>query len=401
MHTSHPAHLDPAFRGSPAERPAPVGLLPIGSLRVAAAMVACGMLSTGCGTPWIEELDGEYRRLTSTLTSNGSGNIKITVRPEVGESAMLLTVQPLLDEQDCHIRTLQIGQDVPFRADQEVTSDRARTNAGYIGHAVSLNWPITEEDGFLRPRTTHKLQVGMVNQELVYTKGSARVSVLLKRDADLDAGVLKVNIIFAGQTGRDDAFVSATEDAVELWRQIYSRAAGIELEVTYFDFAGSGVLQAPGQGDLQDWSAISSDAPFGGINVVMLEQISQFDQVLGFAGDIPGPLVPSGRSAVAVNGGIAAGPDGDFSAGEVQLLAETMAHEAGHFLGLYHPVETTYDSWDALPDTPDCTVELDCLTSLGQNLMFPFPICDGGGCVQQDQLSPQQGDVANRYTGVL
>ena len=363
-------------------------------------LILASALAAGCGTPWIEDVDGEYRRLTSTLTSNGSGSLRATIRPDVGESAMLVTVQPILDDQDCHIRTLEVGSEVPFRADQEVTGDRARTNAGYIGHAVSLNWPIMEEDGFLRPRTTHKVQVGIVNQELVYTRGSAVVSVLLKRDADFDSGVLRVNIIYAGQTGQDNELVAATEDAVELWRRIYENV-GVGLEVTFFDFAGSGVLSAPGQGDLDSWDAISSDAPFGAVNLVVLERIAEFDQVLGFSGDIPGPLVPSGRSAVAVNASIAAGPDGEFSAGEVQLLAETMAHEAGHFLGLYHPVETTYDSWDALPDTPECPNELNCLQSLGTNLMFPFPVCDSVSCVPQVDLTPQQGDVANRYTGVL
>ncbi|MEZ4317351.1 MAG: hypothetical protein R3F61_07595 [Myxococcota bacterium] len=354
----------------------------------------------GCGTPWIEEIDGGMRRLTTTLDTNGSGNLKAIVRPYVGDSSMLVTVQPLDDLQDCHIRTLQVGADVPFRADQEVVSDQARTNAGYIGHAVTLNWPIAEDDGFLRPNANYKVQAGIVDSTLVYTRGQARVSALLKQDADFSSGTLHVNVIYAGDTGSDSEIVEATDAAFAIWRNIYE-AAGIELDLQLFDYPPTAVLAPPGQGDADAYRDISASAPFGSVNLVIVRELSAgFEDVFGFSGDIPGPLVPSGRSAVAVSAALHAGGDGRFSAAEIQILAETMAHETGHYLGLFHPVETTFDSWDALADTPDCGSELNCLQSLGTNVMFPFPICDAVSCVPQTGISPQQGGVMNRYTGV-
>ncbi|MCB9679183.1 MAG: hypothetical protein H6737_29035 [Alphaproteobacteria bacterium] len=357
-------------------------------------------VAAGCGTPWIEEIDGDYRRLTTTLDSNKSGQLKASIRPEVGESAMLVTAEPLDDALDCHVRSLQVASDFPFRADQEVASDKARTNAAFIGHTVSLNWPITEDDGFLRPNTSHKVQIGVVDSSLAYTGGDTRVSVVLKRDIDFSGGVLRVNIVFAGSTGADDEIVVATEEAVALWRNIYDNI-GIELDITYFDYTAQGIVGAPGQSDLLVYEDISRSVPFGAVNLVVVEEIDGFDQVFGFAGDIPGPMVSSGRSAVAVSAGLHAGADGRFSAAEVQLLGETIAHETGHFIGLFHPVELTFDSWDALDDTPDCTGDFACRESLGANLMYPTPICDGVSCVPQVGLTPQQGAVANRYTGVL
>lgn len=363
------------------------------------AGVAWCVLLAGCGTPWLETPEGPWRRLTTTLTSSNAGNLRVTVNPLLSETAMLVTLEPLDPAIDGHVRTLQVGGAVPFRADAEVTGDRAKTNAAYIGHVVSLNWPIVATDGPLLDQT-YKVGLGLVDSGLTYTKGTARVSVLLKSDPDLTSGVLRANIVFAGNTRNDPAVVAATEQAIAIWTQIYA-GIGIELQPTLFDYAGSGAIQAPGQGDPQVYLDISSSTDFGALNLVIVEDIVGFTDVFGFAGDIPGPLIPSERTAVVVSAGYGAGADGLFSPAEVQILGETMAHEAGHFLGLYHPVEVSYDRWDALDDTPECDAEFACIQALGTNLMFPYPVCDGFSCIAQTQMSGEQGDVANRYTGVL
>ena len=43
---------------------------------------------------------------------------------------------------------------------------------------------------------------------------------------------------------------------------------------------------------------------------------------------------------------------GDFDAPET--LGQTIAHEGGHFLGLFHTTEAKGTSHDPLPDTPEC-----------------------------------------------
>lgn len=356
-------------------------------------------LLAGCGTPWIETIDGNWRRLATTARSGSAGSLRVTVDPGPVETSMLVTIEPEDPAIDAHVRTLQIGGSVPFRADTEVNSDRAKTNAGYIGHVVTMNWPVLELDGPLQP-VTHKLGIGLVDTGLAYTKGTARVSVLLKADPDTTRGRLGVNVVFAGATAQDGGLVRATEEAVEIWRQIYV-GVGIELDVTWFDFAGPGALQVPGQGDAEIYHEIADSTGFGGVNLVIAEDIVGFSDLFGFAGGIPGPLVPTELSAVVVSAAMAGGTDGQFNPREVQLLAETMAHEVGHSLGLYHPVETTFTSWDALDDTPECDAEFACKQALGTNLMYPTPVCDGVGCLLQIDLSEEQGGVANRYTGVL
>ena len=50
------------------------------------------------------------------------------------------------------------------------------------------------------------------------------------------------------------------------------------------------------------------------------------------------------------------------------MFGETMAHEIGHYMGLYHPVEASYNYWDALEDTVECGTWNACETQLGQQL---------------------------------
>lgn len=351
----------------------------------------------GCGTPWIEADNGEWRTLRTTLKSNGAGLFKAKVKPELGETAMLVTLRPDDDLLDGHVRFAQSGNQVVFRADAEVNSDRALTNAGYIGHTVSFNWPITE--GFLTT-VRQELQFGLVDRSLAYTAGTAEVSVVLKNDTDLESGRLKVNIVFAGNTRGDPEVVEAIDDAVVIWRDIYTDI-GIDLDIEFFDWDGPGSLGAPGIGNLEEYEEISDQTPFGGVNLVVVDDIVGQGTIYGFAGDIPGPLVASGRSAVAVSVALAAGTDGVFSGGDLQLLAETMAHETGHFIGLYHPVEGSYEKWDALDDTIECNTDVSCVDLMGRNLMFPFPVCNSQGCLTQNQITEDQASVAHRYVGVL
>ena len=110
--------------------------------------------------------------------------------------------------------------------------------------------------------------------------------------------------------------------------------------------------------------------------------------------------MPTPRSGVLISADLAAGPNGEFSPEERRLLAETMAHEVGHYLGLFHPVETTWETWDVLDDTPTCDDEFECVEELGGNLMFPFPVCAGFTCTPQENITEDQRTVLNRYVGV-
>ena len=84
-------------------------------------------------------------------------------------------------------------------------------------------------------------------------------------------------------------------------------------------------------------------------------------------------------------------------------MCETMAHEAGHFLGLFHPVQFDGDEVvyrDALDDTPACGSRDECEPLLQTNLMYPYVSCGEDECYQDD-LTPEQAGVLQRYAGTL
>jgi hypothetical protein len=116
--------------------------------------------------------------------------------------------------------------------------------------------------------------------------------------------------------------------------------------------------------------------------------------------------MPSRKSAVAVSIFAAAGSNGRFSTDDIRLLGETIAHESGHQMGLFHPVDFSGSivvGSDPLDDTEECSFFTECVNSqsLISNLMFPNPISDtSGSFIPQNRLTEQQRGVLNRYLAV-
>ncbi len=92
-------------------------------------------------------------------------------------------------------------------------------------------------------------------------------------------------------------------------------------------------------------------------------------EVVGQAGSTPGPGVIQGTS----HSGVA------LSAIDLEdkpgFTAVLVAHEIGHYLGLFHTIEKDGFAWDPLEDTPVCGAEND---ANGDNLLAPSE-CDGLG----------------------
>ncbi len=119
------------------------------------------------------------------------------------------------------------------------------------------------------------------------------------------------------------------------------------------------------------------------------------------AAGIPGTVRATPVTYVVLSWLVHAGPNALFDDDEIRLMGETMAHEVGHYTGLYHPVESNFGFWDSLDDTSECTRANDCEDDLGTNLMFPYSICDANSCLATDQLTDGQVGIAQRYIGNL
>jgi len=178
-----------------------------------------------------------------------------------------------------------------------------------------------------------------------------------------ETGTLNLNLYFTGAQGWTASSVQNNADFTTMMdrvKEIYTQV-GVSLgNVTYSDipaeFQVIESLDGP-DADLMRMFAESEGSDPQNLNVFFVDELSGgpfggFGVILGIAGGIPGPPLLPGtpRSGVA----IAIKPVPNVPAEK----DTTMAHEMGHFLGLFHTAEQSFGGfipavYDPLPDTPE------------------------------------------------
>lgn len=372
-------------------------------------------LWAGCAaTSWEESLQGDLRLLTTSALTNAGGTIVVDLDVNEGETSLLLTGIAAEDRLIFVNRVTAPGGVEVFHAQDFWDLDTNRSNAAFSANTTTLNWPIDVAGPELSP--------GSWRFEVRVDAGEEPVdlSVVLKADDDLTTGALAVRVVLAASLTDNAQLMAGVDDAIALWQDhIYANPDGgldpqivVETSTTSADMAAR--IERPGFGDAALYEQLSAEKALHEVNLVITDRVTDSNDVLGISGGVPGPLVPARNAAVslsALSAAEAAGRDGQFSAAEVELFAETMAHEVGHYLGLFHPAEIPVvgaepPSWDALDDTDKCATFDLCMTTLGDNLMFPTPVCTDPfafSCtdfVQQRSLTPLQVGLIQRYTGV-
>jgi hypothetical protein len=267
------------------------------------------------------------------------------------------------------------------------------TNAGFVAAVSVLGYPMLPEDLPLEPGRWW-VTAGAVGTDLTFVDGALTVDLWFAQDDDDQAGALEVVLHLADGLDADPGLAAALDAASTEWEALYA-GYGVRLSRTTEPWTGESP-EVPGFDTPDAWRAIS-EGPVRRVHVVLVDAIDALPGAYGLAGGIPGALGSTAASGVLVSATLARGADGQFSDEEVRLLAETLAHEVGHYLGLFHPVEISWDQWDALADTPDCASEADCVDSLANNVMFPFPVCALVACIPQDALTVGQVGVAQRH----
>lgn len=341
----------------------------------------------------VSEFDGDLETRTYSVQSvEGRAAVEVELSNQkafqlTATSGQLLAVEEVRDEN---------GDSVLYWEDWY--GNESLTSAIYIeGKDTVLNWPIRAEDAQLSSGTW-TVEIGVVDSQGYYVDDELDVVLKLKEDSDLQDGLVQARIVYAEGLMSDDVVTAGVQDAVRRWKEVWS-PYGLALEVTYEDSSFGADLSFPGESSEHSQVAEGSDGTE--ITVLVGETIDGSIDYYGVAGGIPGTLSQTGRALVVVSWLANAGGDGQFSNEDVRLFGETLAHEVGHYMGLFHPVEMTFDYWDALSDTQQCASASKCEDQLGENLMFPYPVCSWTECVAQDDLTAGQTGVSHRYTGTL
>jgi hypothetical protein len=208
-----------------------------------------------------------------------------------------------------------------------------------------------------------------------------------------------VNVVLAPGNGIPDASVAAGDAALQ---EVLRRAgemyhlAGITLNVVRYQNLGAADRQRFAViRDEADVPALfrSSTPPGEGVdaaltlNLFVVQQILLGDgNVLGISGGIPGPagVHGFGTSGVVMTAAVIADPE---------IGSQTLAHEMGHFLGLFHTTEVDGVMADDLTDTPECPAEAwqrpDLPCPDYPNLMFPYAHPGAQITAQQVQMLHQ------------
>ena len=353
--------------------------------------------AAACGSLWSETTVDGARLLQTSVNLGGDGSVALPFVVGADEGRMqlsawrpdggLLWTSALLS---------------PRGAAELVASDRWEldenlTNAVFATPLTTLQWPIGGLTAPLDPgRWTARLAVSTVDVD---------VDVALWLGPAPSEGTVALDVVVLGAMASEPALRAAVDAAVSHAATLWE-VAGLTLQPTVrAETESVGALAVPGEdGDAARYLAWSESRPERAITVVIAESLDAGLPILGISGGIPGPLAASSRSAVAVAGLAIAGRDRAFDAEETRLFGETIAHELGHYVGLYHPFELPSGSevtaWDAVADTERCATARACEAALADQLMYPTPVCDVGlssACVAwvpQSVLTEGQAAVA-------
>ncbi len=326
----------------------------------------------------------------------GRGLINITVGPDTTGFMVTATgstnifIEEILDPSGAAVLRVGEWMGTLYNYTQALSS---------ADNEVVLNWPIRPEDGPLVPGAWTVVVRALATTEVAIVD----YQVQTKADPSFETGTVKVRLVFAEGVDEIEHVVAALDGAIVEWARIWA-LMGLAPDVRFDTSDLLRDVAAPGAGSAEIYSTSLASAE-DELTIIFGETVtvggSISPDILGVAGGIPGSILANTRSAMVVGWLNAAGSDGVFSDGEITVMGETLAHEAGHYMGLYHPVESSWATWDALSDTDDCTSETACYLELSDNLMFPFASCFSDDCVHSDQLSPMQQGVSHRYIGSL
>ena len=342
------------------------------------------------------EVSGNAFTLRSETNSDGSAQVEFEVEPESSK----FSIVALSEGNNVRMQELSDSAGTDYLAPSGVDLSLAEQFTPELSVA---NVPSRSIDPRLSSENTFTSRVTVARGNSAVRGTEVTFLINSRVDPDLSSGALTLNLYLVGSNAQSSGARGIILSAVEEMRSIFRTAANIRINLTELAISGPAVLPSPFQGS-SFYAAATGTAPSPAVNIFVGTDID-VTGVLGLSSSIPGPAVPTSRSAVVISLLTGAGSDGEFSSEEVRLLGETMAHEGSHLMGLFHPVDvsgTVVVDSDPLSDTEDCNRVSECeSTELISNLMYYTPLRGSdGNLIAQNELTAQQRGVLNRYIAV-
>lgn len=233
-------------------------------------------------------------------------------------------------------------------------------------------------------------------------------NAVYRMQAAADAATIDINLVFVGVDGVVENLNATSAEASQplqdalselktLWAQ-----AGLEIgTISYSDMTAGA----------DTYTTIDDDTEFGDllrtvpddsrtVTFFFVQSITSDDgaTILGLSAGPPGTAAVGGTSKSGVIVTVSMFNDD----GGASDMARLMAHEGGHFLGLYHTNEKDGSGWDPIDDTPTCNdsngdgtlSSSECGGSGAENLMW-WASSDSA-----TELSSDQGWVVRRSAAV-
>jgi|GEM_PF-6383366 len=259
------------------------------------------------------------------------------------------------------------------------------------GEGVSVAMPINNEtlpDGggclFVQPAVLEDLS------------GDDAVLHMVTKRTDVGTGAINVNIVIVGGASLSQSDLDASVARMD---DVWTGGGGPSVgTVDLYELDGSSYLNYADSNDLRAVELSGSDPQ--AINLFIIDDYADEPGTLGEAGGIPGPLGLQGVDGAGVIVALDGHRMGDGSL-DVATMGETMAHEVGHQVGLFHTTESDGSSTESISDTADCPGSADdgdgyftaeeCADYDGRNFMFWVT-----GGFTQDEVSAEQALVLSR-----